>query len=457
MRRASDSSADASARGVLESRHSLVEVSVNPGGVWSYAEIATFLAVTAVPDILSQGGGRQLSPWPRRVAAALVLVLVAVTIVHYLPRSRHGSARSTQAAATATPSSVPPAVSGAVSGDGAVAAEPDGITGHVLSWPGGLRLPAAGQQPVWFWPATGKLMPIGGLPPQRSGYKFIRVAGGWAVQADPAASAVCGSCAGPRRAVYFLADAGRSVAQVGMAGAVAPGTAGTLWLTSYPPGADPGTAAGTAWEISTAGRQLGPQLRLPAGYLIVRGTERGLLLAPVAQQSGKMADKLWGPAAPQSVRTFDEVIAGSSTQIAWAPPCAARCGVQVLNLETGRQVRVELPAASWVASAAFSPDGRFLALQVSFGDNSYDGQLAVQLELVSTASDRLTVIPQTWVSSDALAGFGWPAGSDTLVAELTFTAKVQLASWRPGASQLAIAALTPRHSPLSLVIGQYAL
>ena len=407
--------------------------------------------MTAVPDILSQDGGRELGPWPRRVAAAAVLALVAVTIVHYLPRSRHEPARSAQAAAAATASPLPPGVSGAVSGDGAVAEEPDGITGHVLSWPGGLRLPAAGQQPAWFWPATGQVVPIGGLPPQRSGYTFIRVAGGWAVQAVPA---VCGSCAGPRRSVYFLADAGRSAVLAGLADAVAPGTAGTLWLTSYPPGADPGTAAGTAREVSIAGRQLGPQLRLPAGYLIVRGTGRGLLLAPVAQQLGTKADKLWDPAAPQSARTFDEVIAASSTQIAWALPCSARCRVEVLNLDTGRQVPVELPEASWVASAAFSPDGRFLALQVSFGDNSYNGQLAVQLELVSTASDSLTVIPQTWVSSDALAGFGWPAGSDTLVAKLTFTTKAQLASWHPGASQLAIAALKPRHSPLPLVIGQ---
>jgi hypothetical protein len=319
-----------------------------------------------------------------------------------------------------------------------------------------LRLPTAGQQPVWFWPATGQVVPIGGLPPQRSGYKFIRVAGGWAVQADPAAPAVCGSCASPRRAVYFLADAERSVALVGLADAVAPGTAGRLWLTSYPPGADPRTAAGTAWEVSIAGRQLGTQLRLPAGYLIVQGTERGLLVKPAAPQPGTTADKLWDPAAPRAVRTFDEVIAASSTQIALALPCSVRCRVQVLNLDTGRQTPVELPAASWVASAAFSPDGRFLALQVSFGDNSYNGQLAVQLELVSTASGRLTAIPQTWVSSDALAGFGWPAGSDTLVAELTFTAKVQLASWHPGAGELAIAALTPRHSPASLIIGQYA-
>ncbi len=405
--------------------------------------------MTAVPDILSQGGGRESGPWPRRVAAVAVLVLVAVTIAHYLPRSRHGTARPVRAAVTVTPLPL------AVSGDAGIAAEPDGITGQILSWPGGLRLPATGQRPTWFWPATGQAVPIGGLPPQRSGYQFIRAAGGWAVQAAPGAQAVCGSCAGPRRTVYFLADRGRSVTRAGLADAVAPGTAGALWLTSYPPDADPRTAAGMAREVSTAGRQIGSQLRLPAGYLIEQGTDRGLLLAPVARRPGTMADKLWDPATPQASRTFDGVIAASATQIAWAPPCIARCRVQVLNLATGRQVSVELPEASSVANAAFSPDSSFLAVQVSFSDDAADGEHAVQLELASMASGRLTIVPQTWVSSDALVGFGWPASSNSLVAELSFTTKVQIASWRPSASRLAIAALRPQHSPASLVVGQH--
>ena len=141
-----------------------------------------------------------------------------MTIVHYLPRSRHGTARP---AVTATPPPLPLAVSG----DAGVAAEPDGITGQTLSWPGGLRLPAAGQRPVWFWPATGQVVPIGGLPRQSSGYQFIRATGGWAVQAGPGAQAGCGGCAGPRRAVYFLADHAQAVTQVGLADAVAPGAA----------------------------------------------------------------------------------------------------------------------------------------------------------------------------------------------------------------------------------------
>jgi hypothetical protein len=404
------------------------------------------VAVRAVPDILSQGGDHQSGPWPRRVAAAAVLVLVAVMTVHYLPRSPHGTARP---AVTATP---PPL---AVSGDAGVAAEPDGITGQILSWPAGLRLPVGGQRPAWFWPATGRVLPIGGLPRQPSGYQFVRATGGWAVQADPAAQAGCGSCAGPPRAVYFLADHAQAVTQVGLADAVAPGAADALWLTSYPADAEPRTAAGTAREVSSAGRPLGPQLRLPAGYLIEQGTDRGLLLTPVAQDSGTMPDTLWDPAAPQPSRAFAGVIAASATEIAWAPPCVARCRVQVLHLATGRQVSVELPAASSVSNAAFSPDGSLLAVQLGFSDDTDDGAMAVRLELASMASGGLTAVPEIWVSSDALVGFGWAASSDSLVAELSFTTKVQLASWQPGERRLAIAVLRPQRNPAALVIGQH--
>jgi hypothetical protein len=407
----------------------------------------------AVPDTVSQGGGREPGPWPRRVAAAAVLVLAAVVIVRHLPRPRHETAQPARAAATVT---APVAASGAAVPAAGLAAVPDGITGPALSWPGGLRLPATGQRPAWFWPGTGQVARIGGLPPQRSGYQFIRAAGGWAVQSGPGPQAGCGRCAGPRRTVYFLADRARSVTRVGLADAVAPGAAGALWLTSYPPDADPGTAAGTAREVSIAGRPLGPPLRLPAGYLIEQGTDRGLLLAPAAPRPGTMAYQLWDPAAPQARRTFEAVIAASATQIAWAPPCAARCRVRVLNLATGRQVTAGLPAGRSAASAAFSPDGSFLAVEVSFSNEADDGGQAVQLELVSMASGRLMTVPGTWLSSDALISFGWPASSDSLVAELSFTTKVQLASWRPGAARLAVAVLRPRQSPASLVIGQDA-
>jgi hypothetical protein len=399
------------------------------------------LAVSAVPDTVSQGRDREPGPWPRRAVAAALLVLAAVVIVQHLPRSRHSPARPARAAAAV----IAP-----------VAAVPDGIMGPAWPWPGGLRLPATGQRPAWFWPGTGQTVPIGGLPPRRSGYEFIRAAGGWAVQAGPGTQAGCGTCAGPLRAVYFLADRAQSATRVGLADAVAPASVGALWLTSYAPDADPRTAAGTAREVSIAGTPLGPQLRLPAGYLIEQATDRGLLLAPVAPQPGTTTYQLWDPAAPQARRTFDAVIAASATQIAWTPPCAARCRVQVLNLATGRQVTAELPEGRSAANAAFSPGGTFLAVETSFSNEADDGGQAVQLELMSTASGRLTAVPGTSLSSDALISFGWPASSDSLVAELSFTTKVQLMSWRPGAARLAIAVLRPRQSPASLVIGQYA-
>ncbi len=417
-------------------------------GVSSYAQVRTVLAGEAVPDTLSQGGDRQPGPWPRRVAAAAVLVLATVVIVLHLPPSRHSPAAPARAAAT-------PTAPVAASGEAALAGVPNGITGPTLSWPGGLRLPAAGQRPTWFWPGTGQVVPIGGLPPQRSGYQFIRAVGGWAIQAGPSTQADCRTCAGPPHAVYFLADDARSVTRVGVADAAAPAAAGALWLTSYPRDADPSTAAGTAREVSSTGAPLGPPLRLPAGYLIEQATDRGLLLARAAPEAGTIADQLWNPGARKASRTFDAVIAASTTQIAWTPPCAPRCRVQVVNLANGRQVTAELPAGHSAASAAFSPDGRYLAIEASFSNEANDGGQAIQLELMSTASGRLMAVPATWLSSDALISYGWPASSDTLVAELGFTTKVQLMSWRPGAARLAVAVLRPQHSPASLVIGQY--
>ena len=144
---------------------------------------------------------------------------------------------------------------------------PDGIAGQTLTWDRNLRLPDAGAQPVWFSPASGRSEPIGGLPANLSGYQFTRVVGGWAVQATPALPAGCGSCAGPPAPVWFLADGARSVTRLGTANLVAPAaTAGAVWLTSYAPGANMTTAAGTAREASATGAPLTQPVRLPPGY-----------------------------------------------------------------------------------------------------------------------------------------------------------------------------------------------
>lgn len=147
------------------------------------------------------------------------------------------------------------------------------------------------------------------------------------------------------------------------------------------------------------------------------------------------------------------MIAATPTEIAWAPTCAALCQVQVLDLATGRQTAVELPKGSSAASGAFSPSGGFLALQLSLDSTGDDGALAMQLEVAPVTSGRLTAVPGTFVSSDALVGFGWPADSDSLVAEFIFTTKAQLASWHPGASRLAVTVIPPGPDQAALVVG----
>ena len=56
------------------------------------------------------------------------------------------------------------------------------------------------------------------------------------------------------------------------------------------------------------------------------------------------------------------------------------------------------------------------------------------------------------VSSDALVSFGWPARGDDLVAELSFITKVQVASWYPGARQLAVAVINAGPESGSLIL-----
>jgi hypothetical protein len=402
-----------------------------------------------MPDILGQGGDRGRGPWPRRVAAVAVLLLAAVLIVVHLPRHGPGGSRPHPAASTARPAPPAPGEFAPGLADGS-----NGLVGQTLPWDDSLRLPVTGEQPLWLWPATGRTKPIGGLPRDRYGYQFTRVTGGWAVQALAGTPAGCGDCAGPPLPVYFLGDQAQSVTQVGLANQVAPAAAGGMvWLTSYPPDAALSTATGLAREVSVAGAALGPPVRLPPGHVIDQATDRGLLLAPATQRSGTTAYQLWNPATARAGRRFGAVVAASPGEIAWAAGCAPACRVQVLNLVTGRQIAVELPEAGSPANAAFSPDGDFLAIEVSLYNNGDFGALAAQLDVVSVATGRLTVVPRTFVSSDAMAGFGWPAASDTLIAELNFMTRVQVASWRPGAARLAVAAVAPGPNSTSLIVG----
>ena len=410
-------------------------------------------------DILSQGDDREPRQWPRGPWVIVAVVLAVIAGVVYLVLPRHQQAPSATPpvtpSATAPPSAIPSPI--VISGNLVIPGQPperDGIILRSLPWGDSLRLPVAGTQPAWFWPATGRSEPIAGLPADSAGYQFTRVDGGWAVQADSAAKIACDDCAGFAMPVWFLADGARSATRAGTATLVAPAAgARALWLTSYPPGANATNAVGRAREVGPTGALLQPAVTLPAGYVIEQGTDRGLLLAPTNPVSGTGLDRLWNPGSQHASRTFDQVVAASATEIASAPPCALTCTVRVLDLATGRNTVVRLPAGDSPSSGAFSPSGGFLALQLTSENTGDGGALAVRLEVASVASGRLTPVPGTFASSDALAGFGWPADSDSLVAEFNFESTTQLTSWHPGASGLTLAVVKPGRTQASLIIG----
>jgi len=378
------------------------------------------------------------------VLAGLALAALAALIISRLPGhpapAHHSAHRTSPPSQSATDANLP--------------SEPAGLTGPTAAWDASLRLPLAGTEPAWFYPSSGRRQPIGGLPADQIGYTFSRAVGGWAVQAAPPAGTDgqlgCAACAGPPLPVWFLADGASRATRAGRANLVAPGARrGTLWLTSYPAGA--ATVPGTAQLTAADGRALGPPVRLPGGYVIEAGTVRGLLLAPRTAEGS--TDLLWNPATRRVTRRLSGVIAVSAGRVAWQEPCPGGCRLHVLELSSGWTTTIPLAPGSTVPAAAFSPDGRFLALQVTSPAGSDSGAAPTQLEVAGPAALRLSPVPGTSVSSDALAGFGWPDGQDRLVAELSFTTKVQVAAWKPGAPRLSVAAVRPGPHLGSVVTG----
>src|SRR5580698_8680641 len=101
-------------------------------------------------DILSQGGDREPSRWPRRLGVIGAAVLVLVLGLVYL--SRTGHSRS-PAAAASTPARA------------------------------GAARPGAGSQPACFPPPPGVPTRMGGRPADGAGYKFFGAEGGGVVRA----------------------------------------------------------------------------------------------------------------------------------------------------------------------------------------------------------------------------------------------------------------------------------
>ena len=396
-------------------------------------------------DIISQGGNRRPPSRGRRLAVALALVAVAaLVVVEHLPHSaaparRHHSASPAQR-------SVPVGVH--LEGPATL---PTGVVGPTVKWAGTERLPLTGSRPAWFWPAKGRIRPITGLPSDRYGYSFTRVGGGWAVLPDEVGSASFG----PAVPVFFLPIGAPRVDMIGVADQVAPAqTRHALWLINYPPHVSLAKAVGVAQELTTNGLSVGRPVLLPAGYELLRGTKRGLLLQSAASAATGRTVRLWNPATSRFTATFRAVVAASADAIAYTSAgCASSCPVHVRNLATGYKLTLRVPPGHVVTDAEFSPDGQYLALEVSAGESSDSSTLEVQLEVGSLASGRLTVLPHTWATGDPMTGLGWPGNDDGLVVKLNTGSTVQIAFWAPGARVLDVATLGTSQNPADIIAG----
>ena len=239
---------------------------------------------------------------------------------------------------------------------------------------------------------------------------------------------------------------------IGVADQVAPAdNRHALWLVNYPPHTPLLTAVGVAQEFTTNGLSAGRPVLLPAGYQLVRGTKRGLLLAPVQPIADGRTVRLWNPVTGRFTAAFNAVVAASADAVAYiAPRCPSTCPVHVLNLVTGYKLALRVPSGHVVTDAQFSPDGRYLALEVSAGESSDSSTLEVQLEVASLASGHLTVLPHTWATGDPMTGLGWPGNDDRLVVKLNTGSEVQMAFWAPGHRSLAIAFVKGDENPADI-------
>jgi hypothetical protein len=314
-----------------------------------------------VSDIIGQSKDRE-PRWPRwpkwqraALVAGVVVVVLAAVLAWYLPRLHRPGARPGPSAAGTGPVT-PGRPASPVARPSPPPARPARMTGRQLPRDAGLRVPIGGFQPAWLSVATGRIDPVRGLPADGNSYQLFRVAGGWAVQPFPPANTGCTGCAPRRLPVYYLADGSPAVRRLGAADFTAPAvSAGALWLISYRPGANMGTAAATARQVSITGQPPGRRLTLPAGYVIDQATRAGLLLVPERASSGPVRYELWDAGTRRVTRSFVHLIAATPGEIAWMPACAPACRVNVLHLPAGRTEVISLPGEAGPGRARSAP------------------------------------------------------------------------------------------------------
>jgi hypothetical protein len=310
----------------------------------------------------------------------------------------------------------------------------------------------AGNGAAWYSTATRRAEHISGLPRSQGGYRFSAVYGGWTAVSTQLAESCPdngpNACAGRPQEFYFIADGSLAATRIGAGfardGVVASNRPGAVWLVTYPRASAKLTGSATVQLVSTTGRPLGPRHQLPADHGPYIGVGSYLLLS--SGQNNNLS-VLWDPRTGRVLGHFDNAIAAGPDQIASSRSCQG-CRVQILNVSTGKTVTTPIPGRDSASlNAAFSDDGRFLAVQAP----------GREIQVYDTATRTLTAIPGTALSSAEWQNFGWRPGGHRLVITAgpnNTPGPAQLAYWQPGNAVLRVATIRNLQEITDLQIGQ---
>jgi hypothetical protein len=122
---------------------------------------------------------------------------------------------------------------------------------------------------------------------------------------------------------------------------------------------------GTLLQVSWTGRVLARHAT-PEGLSLQADTPQGLLvtISPRAEQPSRL--QLIDPRTTKVIKQLgpvEYVVAATSTQAAWTSyRCVEHCALTVLDLPTGLRHAIPMPPDFYPGHAAFSPDGRRLAI-----------------------------------------------------------------------------------------------
>lgn len=287
--------------------------------------------------------------------------------------------------------------------------------------PGQLTVLVGGRDVRSLDIGSDRTHPIAGLPAASArAYDVTPLATGQTALALAAGSCPAG-CTGANP-VYVVGAAQRRARRIGPATHVAPGADDrTLWLTT----------GSTVREVTPSGHALAGPLRLPSGADVLRGVDGGLLLRTA---DGDWA--VWNPRTGAVAGHYGRVLAATGNTIVWQRGRT----VYDTDLTVGRSRRLTALNGAGIATAALSPDGRYLAVAVDpsppdpHGLGPHPGPRTVAI--VDTRGS--TLLPLAGIAYDVTSGLGlgWFGRSGRPVLLAQAASPVTLSLWQPGTGTL---------------------